>query len=371
MTKKQVLRAIAFFVCVAVMVIALCDVFELENTTNLNQRFYTYRSLEKNTVDAVIIGTSGIDRFWIPSKGYEDYGMTVFPLATDAMPAWLYVQAIKDALLYQDLKLIVVDIRSFGQNNLKIDTMDVRARRLLDAMSTFSPYRIEAALKTMKLRHRINAKDASRTDLSYIFSVVKYHTKWADDGFKISENLGPVPHEFLGYYINPKLTTGKMKVKLKGYDPERFAELDPLCEEALYELIEFSKENDIQLLFLDTPQIRGKSETARSNTVYHILDQEGMDYIHYYTPETESGMDPVLGFDFENDYYNTGHVNYYGAVKFTDVFAKYLQENYTFTDYRDNEDVKADWDGIQEKLEKKVKEFEEKGTGKMSVEGQK
>ena len=77
----------------------------------------------------------------------------------------------------------------------------------------------------------------------------------------------------------------------------------------------------------------------------------------------------MLLFDKEHIFFVT--YNLILESKITDVFAKYLQENYTFTDYRDNEDVKADWDGIQEKLEEKVKEFEEKGTGKMSVEGQK
>ena len=358
MTKKQLLRSIAFFLAVAVMVIALCDMFELKNTTNLNRRFYTYRSLEKDTVDAIILGTSGIDRFWIPSQAYEEYGMTVFPLATDAMPSWLYVPVIKDALNYHDLKLVLVDIRSYGQNNTNINTMDVRARRVLDAMSTFSLHRIEAALRTMTLRKKVDAS-ASEFDLSYIFSVVKYHGKWLDDDFKIKDNLGPKPHNYLGFFVSDRLTTSSTQLKLKGYDPNHYEDLDPLCEDALYELIKFSKENDIQLLFIDTPQIRGKFESGRSNTVYRILEEEGMDYIHYYTPDTESGISSELNFDFDNDYYNTGHVNYYGAVKFTNELSRYFMDNYNLPDRRNDESVKKDWDGVQKTLLQKITKLEE------------
>ena len=358
MTKKQILRSIAFFLAVAVMVIALCDVFELENTTNLNKRFYTYRSLKKDTVDAIILGTSGIDRFWIPSQAYEEYGMTVYPLATDAMPSWLYVPIIKDALSYHDLKLVVVDIRSFGQKNEDIGTMDVRARRVLDAMSTFSVHRIEAALKTMKIRDRVDSS-ASELDLSYIFSLIKYHGKWMDDDFKIEKNLGPKPHKYLGFFVSDRLTISKTTLNLKGYDPNHYEDLDPLCVESLYELIDFAKEEDFQLLFIDTPQIRGKFETGRSNTVYRILEEEGMDYIHYYTPDTQSGIDSKLNFDFDNDFYNTGHVNYYGAVKFTNELSRYFMDNYNLPDHRNDESVKKDWDGVQKKLLGKIAKLEE------------
>ena len=363
MNKKQFLRAIAFFLAVAVMVITLCDIFELENTSNINKRFHTYRSLEKDSLDAIIMGTSGIDRFWIPSQAYEEYGMTVFPLATDAMPAWLYVPILKDALSYHDLKLVVVDIRSFGQINKKSDTMDVRARRVIDAMSMFSSQRLEAAFRTIQLRKKVDPK-ASAIDISYIFSVVKYHDKWMEDDFKIKNHLGGKPHNYMGYYINKDLTVKSDKPRLKRYDPDHYEELDPLCEDALYELIDFAKKNNIELLFIDTPQIRAKFETGCSNTVYRILEEEGMKYIHHYTPDTESGIDPDLNLDFDKDYYNTGHVNYYGAVKYTEKLAAYFMENYNFPDHRNDESVKKDWDGVQEKLLEKIAELEEEQSDK-------
>ncbi len=357
MTKKQILRSIAFFLVVAIMVITLCDVFELENTSNQNKRFYTYRTLEENTVDAIILGTSGIDRFWIPSQAYEEYGMTVYPLATDAMPAWLYVPLIKDALTYQDLSLIVIDIRSFGQKNEDIAKMDIRARRVLDAMSTFSVHRIEAAFKTMSVRDQVD-KSASELDLSYIFSVIKYHGKWKDDDFRIEKNLGPKEHNYLGFFLTEKASITKADLNLKGYDPNHYVDLDPLSLEALYELIDFAKEEDLNLLFIDTPQIRKDFEAGRSNSVYRILEEEGMDYLHYYSPDTESGISSELNFDYENDFYNTGHVNYYGAVKFTDALSRYFADNYNLPDRRDDEAVKKDWDGVQEALVERITKME-------------
>ena len=77
MTKRQFLGAVSFFLIVAIMVFGLCDLFEMENTSNYNKRYYTYRNFPEDTVDAVLLVTSGIDRYWIPSPAYEEYGITV------------------------------------------------------------------------------------------------------------------------------------------------------------------------------------------------------------------------------------------------------------------------------------------------------
>ena len=196
MTKKQFIRSIAFFMAVAVMVLALCDLFDMDNTYNYNQRYCTYRNFPKDTVDAVILGTSGVDRYWIPSQAYEEYGITVYPLSTDAFPAWLYKYAVDEALRFQDVDLLILDIRPFTLEECNINDMDIRARRFLDALTPFSINRIKGCFETMKIRDDVD-KSASRLDLSYLFPIIKFHGKWADDDYSIANNWSSVPHEYL------------------------------------------------------------------------------------------------------------------------------------------------------------------------------
>lgn len=355
MTKKQFFRSVAFLLVVAIMLFTLCDLFELENTTTASRRFYRYRHLSEDTVDAVIIGTSGSDRYWIPSQAYEEYGIALYPLCTDAFPSWLYINAIEDALEYQDVELFLIDIRSFGQDNVNLDTMDVRARRLLDVMSPFSVNRFKAALKTIETRVEASEK-ADKIDLSYFLSFIKYHSKWQEDDFNLADNLVRKTHEYMGFFVSPKATVLKTKLGEGTYDADLKIELDPISEKALYDLIDYVKANNIEVLFVDTPQVRKETEIGRSNTVYDILEQEGMNYISYYTEDSDNNF--IIDLDTTTDFYNAGHVNFYGATKFTEHMAAYIDENYDLPDRREDENAAAEWDGVHEKLLEKITELE-------------
>ncbi len=354
MTKKQVLRAIAFFLAFTVMLVVLCDLFEEENNKNSSKRFATYRSLEEDTVDVVMVGSSGMDRFFIPSQAYEKHGMTVYPMATNSMPVFLYLELIEEVLTYQSPKLLVIDIRPFTQDCENTNKMDSNARILLDVLTPFSPNRIKAGFRTLEAIESVDSSYSS--DLSMFLSFIKFHSKWEEDTYSVKNNLGEVQHDYLGFFVTKSNSIKKTPQKTKSYDENLTTPLSDLAEETLYELIDFIKENDLNVLFLDTPQYRNEVDVGRSNKVYSILKEENIDYLHFYSADSSTGIS--IDFDYSNDFYDTGHTNFYGATKFTEVFADYLNKNYDLADHRNDPDVTKDWDGVQEKLVKKIKEYE-------------
>lgn len=357
MTKKQLIRSIAFFMAVAVMVLALCDLFDMDNTYNFNQRYCTYRNFPEDTVDAVILGTSGVDRYWVPSQAYEEYGITVYPLSTDAFPAWLYKYAVDEALRFQDVDLLILDIRPFTLEECNINDMDIRARRFLDALTPFSINRIKGCLETMKIRDEVD-KSASRLDLSYLFPIIKFHGRWSQDDYLISNNWSKAPHEYLGFNIIDNATTRMAPQEHFGYDADYYVDLNPYIEAYLYDFLDYLKElKDLEILFIDTPQVREDVEMGMSNKIYTILEEEGFDYIHYYDENSDSTFS--IDIDLETDFYNEGHTNFYGAEKFTTIFSEYLVENYDLKDRRDDVKVQEHWNGVQEKLLIKIAELEE------------
>lgn len=364
MNKKQFLRAIAFFVCIAIMVVGLCDLFEESNTENSNKRFFKYRNLPENTVDAVMVGTSGTDRYWIASQAYEKYGMTVYPMSTNSMPVFLYINLIEEVLAYQDPQLLILDIRPFTQENTDTNRMDAKARLLLDVMKPFSVNRFKAAFNTMEAIKKANP-DAPSFDLSLFFSFIKFHSRWTEDKFRFERNLGDVEHNYLGFYIGNKMVVKAPQV-INPYKPHNRVPLDPICEDSLYELFDYIRENNLKVLFFDSPQMRVDIDMGRANTVYSILEEEGFKYIHYYDGNDPDGI--TIDFDFDTDFYNNGHTNFYGATKFTEEFSSYLNENYDLPDRRNDETVKADWDGVQESLILKFKEIEEEKMAKELAE---
>ncbi len=356
MTKKQFISCIAFFLAVAVMVITLCDLFEMDNTSNYNKRYYTYRNLPEDTVDAVVLGTSGVDRYWIPSQAYEEYGITVYPLSTDAFPAWLYKYAVEEALKYQTPELLILDIRPFTLDFCDIDDMDVRARRFLDVLPPYSINRILGCFETMKIRDDVDKK-ASRLDLSYLFPFIKFHGSWSQKNYLVSNNWSNTHHEYLGYNIVDKATVRLAPQENLGYDADLFVDLNEYMEKYLYEFLDYLKEKKLNVLFIDTPQLRLETEAGISNKIYKILAEEGFECIHYYDENSENTFS--IDLDLNTDFYNEGHVNFYGATKFTTIFSEYLVENYDLKDRRNEENVKEHWDGVHDRLLAKIAKLEE------------
>lgn len=362
MTKKQLLRIAAFALAFFAMVYVLCDLFECENTTNYDMRFASYRNSQKNTVDAVYFGSSGVDRYWMPAKAYEKYGMVVYPLSSDAMPSWLYVEMIEEAFAYQNPQLLIVDIRPFTQSVTDANVTDVRARRVLDAMSVFSLNRLKVAWKSLKMMQQIDST-RSLFDMSYFFSFIKYHSSWSGKSFRFKNNLGNEEHAFGGFFLSEKLSVKSTPQTPVLYDDYDVIELDPVSENALYELLDYAEEKGLQLLFVDTPQFKAEREGARAKRVYEILDAEGCDYVAYYMAEQEcpnKGSILTLNMDPEKDFYDKGHANYYGAEKFTEVFAKYLDEHYDLPDRRQDEKVSAEWDGLYTAIKDQIVLYEDK-----------
>ena len=108
----QVAKVVVFLGIFCVILYFLCDIFEYSNGY-MSQRYELYKSFEPDTIDAVIIGTSGVDRSWIAAKGFDKFGLAVYPLSIDAMPCWTVLDMIKEAFLYQNPKLVVIDMRTF------------------------------------------------------------------------------------------------------------------------------------------------------------------------------------------------------------------------------------------------------------------
>ncbi len=365
MTKKEFGRSIAFVLLVCILLFLLCEVFELDDTTYIPTRFKTFYNLNENTLDAVWIGTSGVDRYWLSSKAYDEYGMTVYPLSSDAMPTWLFTYVIDEIYKTQNPELLIVDLRAFCQTNT-VSSKDARARRLLDAMDTFSINRLKAAFRTMNSIHELE-EDGSAFDLSYLLSYIKYHNMWTEKDFSIVNNTSSKQCEYMGFFMRKSLSMKTKDQSAKVYKTDSYKDLDPYAEESLYELLDYIEEKNINVLFVNTPNHMTGTENARANTICRILDEHDAKYINYCLTDENGDFLYTPEIDHVADFYNRNHVNYYGAEKFTDTFAKYLDENYDFADHRSDAAVTEDWNGVYDKIKAQIAEWEEAAAAKAAA----
>lgn len=353
MTGKQIIRSAVFALIVCVMIVGMNNLFESENASNHGRRFYSFRNLEDDVVDAVFIGTSGIDRYWISAKAYEEYGMSTYLLSMNGLPSWLYVNIIEEAQIYQNPSLYVLDLRAFTQKNTELSSMDAQAHRTLGCMDIFRLNRWKTARKASETIHS-NFPTQPKWDLQYFMPFIKLHGKWSEQDFVLKDR----EHEYGGYQVSEQ-TALVTPMEPVVYPEKRFEELDPVSERALYEVLDYIEAHDLNVLFVNTPQVRDDDEEGFTNRLYSILDEKGVNYIAYYTPEQQVETNDHIrhiGLDFQTDYYDNGHVNWHGAEKFTEVFAEYLDEHYDLPDRRDDGTVQSVWNGIYEKLRQEMEE---------------
>ncbi len=352
MKKKHIFRLSAFLLIVACILVILCDLFEYPNS-HMSERFKTYESFEKNTVDAVYIGTSGTDRFWLSAKAFEDYGMTVYPLSIEALPSWNTLNVVKYAFKYQNPKLVIIDTRSFLWNPTEnVNTDAKRSRRVADQFSLFSYNRIDAINRSLKMMNEIDPT-VKKFDLSYYLPFIRYHNMWSDEDFTFGE-IGRSGTKYLGYrFVSNK------SIRIRAIDEPVFsdktAELDKYNTFYLHELIDYFKENKIDALFVSSPRQIDESNVYLNNAIYKIIREESMNCINFSEKENVEKYQ----FDYSHDFFDEGHTNFYGAVKYTDYFAKYLSDNYDLPDHREDEKC-AEWHGVYEYICSQIEKLEAK-----------
>lgn len=352
MTKKHIVRAVGFLLAVLTMFCFLSDIFENSSNRKNTVPIRTYYSLKPDTLDLALLGTSGIDRYWLASKAFEEHGIASYAVANNAFPSWLLLTMAKELeRKHDDLKLLVVDIRPFTVNHIDGNPVkfENRARSLTEALPFFSIARFEAINKALRLRSE-TFEDKNRFDLSFFFTFIKHHSRWSEEGFDPYAETEYVLSPYMGAYIHKSSAIRPLAEPLKTFISDERMPLDPICLEDLYELLDYFDKQDFEVLFINTPHGQNERETERTNTVCDILAERGYKYLNL---EPDSKI-----YDLQKDFYNTGHVNYYGAEKFTAYLTAYLLESYDLPDRRGDARYSR-WEGTYAAIKKSIAKWEQ------------
>lgn len=351
MIKKQLVRAVAFLLVMLTMFCFLSDVFENGSNRVNTYTARTYFELEKDTLDVAFLGTSGIDRYWLAAKAYEERGIASYAFGINGYPAWLMLPMIKEFVKSHDtLKLLVIDMRAFNASYIGADKKryDTRARTVIDALPFFSAARLGCINKTLEVISE-NVEGENRFDLSYFFTFINYHSRWSEDNFDIYSETEYETSPYMGAFMHKSLSIRpNPKPMLTCVTDERKA-LDPLCLDTLYELLDYFDTQDFEVLFLSTPNEQSERDARRLNTMCDILDEKGYKYL---CCDLDENM-----YDLHEDFYNPDHVNYYGSEKFTAWLMNYFEGRYELPDRRGDERY-SQWEGTYDNVKKTISEWE-------------
>ena len=183
--------------------------------------------------------------------------------------------------------------------------------------------------------------------LENLFSVFRYHNRWKSIG--PGELFSSVEYtwtdDYKGYSYNAAVDAGKNEEHMNPTD--HVAEIKELNEEYVAGMAQFCKDNGAVFLLVSTPSTVNWNY-ERHNGVQQLADKYGIPYIDLNLMKEEVPIDWTTDTRDKGD-----HLNHSGAVKVSAWLGKYLKEQYSLPDHR-NDSAYAKWTEALDRYKKAV-----------------
>lgn len=351
--KKNWIKVIVFFLLLAVMLGGLSFVFHHRWTGNddMYSLNMTYKNEPENSIDVLYFGTSEIMNDVFPAAIYNETGITGVNFATTHKSAIVTYYQLKYALKYQKPKVVVCDFQTLFSGRLPSRSTEDETlyMKIFDTMPDLD-------IK-MQLLGTMKREDRSVDVLSYLVPVFRYHSMWNElkaKNFKTDESLR---ENYKAYKNGCDLIFDtkyydKRRPDIKSITPELWTptgkkETMSKVSTKYYDMfIELCKEENIPVVALMPPKVRdGASKVDRWDAIKSYMDERGVDIIDYNTYEEVTRLGLVL----KEDYKDSAHLNYKGALTFSKDLAHKLTDTYGLEDHRGQQGFEK-WDAYWEEF---------------------
>ncbi len=290
--------------------------------TSPNSIKYFYQEPE-NSLDVIYIGSSNSYAHFNTVLAYNLQGFATGMLASDGQPFSAIKYLLQEAIKYQNPEVYVIDINSVATDIRYSNDGDIR--KVIDNMK-WSENRNDAIEGMLKYT------DIKKEDyINYYFSFLTYHNSW--------KYIGDYSFKNDDLYKGHLLSTDTIKVEPQQefeWDSEKKLDLMQENLEIYLDLIEYIKANNLNVIFVVPARSFTEENMARLNNAIEIAEENNIKTINF-------NMLEDFSINYSTDLYNSGHLNVYGATKYTIYFSEYLKNNYNLKDHRQNNNYKS-WD---------------------------
>lgn len=289
---------------------------------------------EQNTLDMIYVGGSAAFVYWQPLRAYNDYGYTSYNFGVNTMTPQSIKYFIKEAQKTQSPKLWVIDARPF-QYGEDVLHSEIPIRNTVDSLN-YSENRNDLIKDSV-----INPLDR----WLYYKDFFKYKNRIVNVaaevlmGDRTALNFMDNVHgnDLKGFYFVPK-TAALQFVDYSAITEE--VKIDEEVNDIYIDLLEYCKEQNLRVLFVVHSYIQQESHKKEYNYMRRVANEYGFDFLNtndYYNE---------INLDYSYELYNNDHVNCFGAEKYTDFLAKYINDKVVkLPDHRGDEKYAA-WDNL-------------------------
>lgn len=335
--KKGLTKLITFIALFAVIFSQVQWVlhYRWSGDEDLYTRNALYAEEPENSIDVLFLGTSEIYAGVTPMILYHDYGITSWNLAISQKSAITTYYQLEYALEYQTPKILVCDFDALFDSSLPSGGNEGIYRKVVDAMPDFG-------VKSRLIKD-ICKEDKTQRAISYYFPLFRYHTMWKSLGCGNFSTDHVVDTEVPSYEKGALLMDKEYRVddsiteiteSLWDTTGQDVLQCSDVSIKYYDKMIKLCQENDITVVALIAPRLGGAAfKTANWGAMEDYFDSRGVDVLNYITYEEVMRM----GFDLQEDYYDSGHLNYKGSFKWSKDIGEKLKEIVVLPDHRDDD----------------------------------
>ncbi len=297
---------IIIFILIFALILSLLMKILIRKGDGLGSDVYSFYDLEENTLDMVFFGSSHCYSTFSPYKIEEITGLKSYNFSTQQQPINISYHFMVETLKTQKPKYFILETRMFTIDDEYMEEGVVRDA--LDKMK-MSQNKIEAINESVK------DKEARA---SYYLNIIKYHSRFMEIG--IEEIINAIRGKSIDNKGYVGLPVGKDIYIDNSYvlNINDTVELSNKNLEFFNKIIDLAKENNITLILVKSPCVITEDDQKHFNKVKEIAKENGIDYIDY------NYMFDELNFNFEEDFYDYGHLSKNGSEKVSENFANYI-----------------------------------------------
>ena len=319
MTKKQILRAAAFVLLFALCFVPVNRVFSRPAYDYNFQMIRSFYQEPENSLDAVYIGSSNCFTFWNPLAAWNEFGIRVYHYACDAFPFEATSHIIEEVHKTQPDSLIIVNLNTLHDSEISKEM----THYLVDNMPA-------SKTKLDLIQSLAAAAGWSFSDcMELYFPLLRFHSRWNSlemGDFVFSTNGLKGVASFSSYLDRAE------DISDAYITTDDTAQPNDWMLGCVDQLLSYCTRNDVNILFVAVPRAETSAEVVgQLNYLQAHIEAKGYPVLNLI------GQAGQMGMNLQEDYYNNGHANIHGSLKFTRHLSRYLMENYGFQDKRTHE----------------------------------
>lgn len=302
--RKKLYIGIKVFVFLILLYAVLAKCNDVLAVKDEESRITSFYEEEKDSLEAVFIGSSHMFVTAYPFQLWEEYGIKSAVLGGNGMGIPMEYYCVKEAIREQHPDIIVVDLYK-AYLDKKIDSISYTHNMAGAMQGTANKLHMLADL----------IPDDNRAE--FIFPLYLYHSRWKEltqEDFEdqICYTKGAAP-QFRVYDASG----------FKEVPEEEKKEVPKTAWSYIEKMIKECEENNVELIFTVMPYETTKKTEYQQRIFNELADRfadKNVEYYNFFHMMDEAGL------DVKTDFYDEAHVNYEGGKKITSYFGKLLSD---------------------------------------------